>query len=196
MFLLRVLAGEQVVSTHHCQGGVTVVGRDVDCDVVLSHAGVSRRHCVIRADKTGEGTGVAPDFTIEDLGSTNGVVVNGRSHPKRRLMHGDVIELGTARLEFSTHLAMPTGNEEPVSAEVKRPRARAERAKRAKTAKGAKPGKRAKGGAVVAAAGSKVFHRPDCPAISSAAKGGKLERFADSRRARSSGRRPCRRCLA
>jgi len=189
MFLLRVLAGEQVVSTHHCQGGLTLVGRDVDCDVVLSHAGVSRRHCVIRAEKPEEGTGVAPDFVIEDLGSTNGVVVNGRGHRKRRLMHGDMIALGTARLEFSTHLAMPTGHEEPVAAQVKRPRARAERARRAK------PVKRAKGGAVVAVAGSKVFHRPGCPAIAPVAKGRKLESFPDSRRARSSGRRPCRRCL-
>ena len=162
MFLLRVLAGERVVETHHCQGRVTVVGRDAECDVTLAHAGVSRRHAAITLDDG--------DHMVEDLGSTNGVVVSGaRIRRRRRLLHGDVIELGTARIEFSTRLAMPTGRESSVEA----PAAASE---------------------YLALKGSKVYHLPGCGALSGA-KAGRLERFGDARRARASGRRPCGKCL-
>lgn len=72
------------------------IGRSRECDIVLGDANVSRRHAEVRPGRTGEGT-----WTIEDLGSTNGVRVNGRiadgAHPLR---HGDRIELGTADLTF------------------------------------------------------------------------------------------------
>ena len=72
------------------------VGRSRECDIVLGDANVSRRHAEVRPGRTSETT-----WTIEDLGSTNGVRVNGRiadsAHPLR---HGDRIELGTADLIF------------------------------------------------------------------------------------------------
>ncbi|WP_205696209.1 DUF3662 and FHA domain-containing protein [Conexibacter sp. SYSU D00693] len=73
-------------------GGV-VIGRSRECDVVLSDSNVSRRHAEIRP--TGRG------WLVEDLGSTNGVRVNGRPvngpHP---LEPGDRLELGTADVRF------------------------------------------------------------------------------------------------
>ena len=72
------------------------IGRSRECDVVLGDANVSRRHAELRGDRTGGGT-----YTISDLGSTNGVRVNGRAvedgHP---LQAGDRIELGTAQVLF------------------------------------------------------------------------------------------------
>ncbi len=47
-----------------------VIGRSRECDVVLGDSNVSRRHAQIRFDD-------AAGWTIEDLGSTNGVRVNG-----------------------------------------------------------------------------------------------------------------------
>src|SRR5271165_1664094 len=49
-------------------GGGTV-GRSRECDVVLDDAGISRRHAELRPGPDG--------WTVEDLGSTNGVRVNG-----------------------------------------------------------------------------------------------------------------------
>ena len=70
-----------------------VLGRSRDCDIVLSDANVSRHHAEIRPG--GEG------WTIADMGSTNGVVINGRrAHGPSALQTGDEVELGTSTLRF------------------------------------------------------------------------------------------------
>lgn len=70
-----------------------VVGRSRECDVVLDDAGVSRRHAEIRP---------APDgWTLTDLGSTNGVRVNGHElQGAYALRVGDRIELGSTEMVF------------------------------------------------------------------------------------------------
>jgi hypothetical protein len=71
-----------------------VIGRSRDCDIVLSDPNVSRRHAEIRADGRG-------GWTVHDLGSTNGVKVNGqRANGPAQLQPGDRIALGTADLRF------------------------------------------------------------------------------------------------
>lgn len=74
-------------------GGATI-GRSRECDIVLADANVSRRHAEVRP-------GAAGTWTIADLGSTNGVLVNTRriagSEP---LAAGDRIDLGTAEIKF------------------------------------------------------------------------------------------------
>jgi hypothetical protein len=70
-----------------------VLGRGRDCDIVLDDAGVSRRHAHILPGKEG--------WTIEDLGSTNGVRVNDEQiHGTQRLRVGDHIELGSTEIVF------------------------------------------------------------------------------------------------
>lgn len=70
-----------------------VVGRSRQCDVVLGDGNVSRRHAEIRP--SGDG------WTVADLGSTNGVLINGRPvRTARALEAGDTIELGTSTLRF------------------------------------------------------------------------------------------------
>ena len=46
----------------------TVVGRTADCDVVLDHAGVSRRHALIQSRESG--------WYVTDQGSHNGIFIN------------------------------------------------------------------------------------------------------------------------
>ncbi len=71
-----------------------VVGRSSSCDVVLNDADVSRQHARISFE---EGSG----WVIEDLGSTNGVVVNGgRVDGRLRLSVGDQITLGPVSGRF------------------------------------------------------------------------------------------------
>ncbi len=69
------------------------IGRSRDCDLVLEDAGVSRHHAEIRPQGAG--------WTSEDLGSTNGVMVNGRTiRGPHALEPGDVIELGSTEIVF------------------------------------------------------------------------------------------------
>jgi hypothetical protein len=69
------------------------IGRSRDCDIVLDDVGISRRHAEIRP-----GT---DDWTIADLGSTNGVSVNGRDiRGAQQLRPGDRVELGSTEIVF------------------------------------------------------------------------------------------------
>jgi pSer/pThr/pTyr-binding forkhead associated (FHA) protein len=72
---------------------VTVFGRGEECDVVLDDQRCSRRHMEI--SRVGEA------FVLRDLGSTNGVLVNGeRASGEVDLVSGDVIQVGSARMRF------------------------------------------------------------------------------------------------
>lgn len=65
-----------------------VIGRDSTCDVQLADPLVSRRHAVVLS--------TAQETVIEDLGSANGLYLNGdRCRRTVALRAGDVIQLGT-----------------------------------------------------------------------------------------------------
>jgi transcriptional regulator of acetoin/glycerol metabolism len=65
-----------------------VLGRDEASDVCLHGDGVSRRHARLRLDAADQA------LVIEDLGSRNGVRVNGRLVAAARLGAGDVVRIG------------------------------------------------------------------------------------------------------
>ncbi|HEX4036106.1 MAG TPA: DUF3662 and FHA domain-containing protein [Solirubrobacteraceae bacterium] len=70
-----------------------VIGRSPDCDVVIAAHEVSRRHAQVSPDAEG--------WVLTDLGSTNGVRLNGRAiGVPTRLADGDVIELASVELLF------------------------------------------------------------------------------------------------
>jgi predicted component of type VI protein secretion system len=73
-------------------GDRMVIGRSHDCDVVLDDPNVSRRHLELRRDRAG--------WTAVDLGSTNGMKVNGRRLGEAPLEPGDEITVGVSRLTF------------------------------------------------------------------------------------------------
>jgi hypothetical protein len=69
------------------------IGRSRECDVVLEDSGISRRHAEIRPSADG--------WEIEDLGSTNGVTVNGLEvRGPEPLYGGEVIEFGSTEAVF------------------------------------------------------------------------------------------------
>jgi hypothetical protein len=70
-----------------------VLGRSRDCDVVIDDPNVSRHHAEIRPS--------GGSWIVNDLGSTNGVKVNGRRiRGPESLKRGDVIEIGTSSITF------------------------------------------------------------------------------------------------
>jgi hypothetical protein len=73
-------------------GDRVVIGRSRDCDVVLADPNISRRHAELRPSRRG--------WAIIDLGSTNGVKVNGRRVADALLEPGDRITLGVTELTF------------------------------------------------------------------------------------------------
>jgi Protein of unknown function (DUF3662)/Inner membrane component of T3SS, cytoplasmic domain len=79
---------------HVIPPGGAVIGRSRECDVVLVDANVSRRHAEVTP-------GAAGTWTISDLGSTNGVRINGRQIASaEQLTPGDRVALGTAEIAF------------------------------------------------------------------------------------------------
>ncbi len=69
------------------------VGRDPSCHIQIDDATVSRRHADIRGDSSGQ-------FTIRDLGSKNGTLVNDNPITTRPLHHGDEITFGSIVARF------------------------------------------------------------------------------------------------
>jgi Protein of unknown function (DUF3662)/FHA domain len=75
------------------EGPRATLGRSKGADCVLSDPNISRRHAELRRSSTG-------DWTIADLGSTNGVKVNGRRVSSTRLSPGDEVTVGTTTFLF------------------------------------------------------------------------------------------------
>ncbi len=73
-------------------GEHVVIGRSPDCDLAINDESVSRRHAEIRV--------AAGGTVIADLGSTNGVVVNGKPCTESSLVSGDRIQLGNRVFRF------------------------------------------------------------------------------------------------
>lgn len=75
-------------------GPVTVIGRGAEADIVVDDPGVSRRHLEIR---------MTPDGVIAtDLGSTNGLYVEGHQVPAATLLDGNSLTIGRTRIMFWT----------------------------------------------------------------------------------------------
>jgi hypothetical protein len=74
-------------------GPRATIGRSKEAECVLRDPNVSRRHAELRRATSG-------DWTIVDLGSTNGVKVNGRRVASSRLSPGDQVTLGETTFQF------------------------------------------------------------------------------------------------
>ncbi|HET9382570.1 MAG TPA: DUF3662 and FHA domain-containing protein [Streptomyces sp.] len=76
---------------HQISRATLVLGRSTEADVRIDDPGVSRRHCEIR-------TGTPP--TIQDLGSTNGIVVDGQHTTRATLRDGSRIVVGSTTVIY------------------------------------------------------------------------------------------------
>jgi Inner membrane component of T3SS, cytoplasmic domain len=87
-FVLGPLTGHSV----ELRDDVTTVGSVVGNSIVLADPAVSRKHAGIRRIEGG--------YELADLGSTNGIYVNGHRVPKKTLMPGDVLRVGNSEAVF------------------------------------------------------------------------------------------------
>src|SRR5262249_31966661 len=79
----------------------TTLGRKPHNDIQIDNLAVSGEHAVIVT--------ILNDSFLEDLGSTNGTVVNGNPVKKHFLQNHDVIELGKYKLKFIGEIAPAAG---------------------------------------------------------------------------------------
>jgi pSer/pThr/pTyr-binding forkhead associated (FHA) protein len=113
----------------------TTIGRKPHNDIQIDNLAVSGEHAVIVT--------ILNDSFLEDLGSTNGTLVNGNTVKKHFLQNSDVVELGKYKLKYIAEpgAAQPAEKADFEKTMVLRPsamRAAAEQAK-AMAAGGAQP---------------------------------------------------------
>ena len=70
----------------------TTIGRKAHNDIQIDNLAVSGEHAVVVT--------ILQDSFLEDLGSTNGTVVNGQPVKKHFLQNNDVVELGKYKLKY------------------------------------------------------------------------------------------------
>jgi len=80
------IKGKGLNKTYFFEKHLIRIGRNKDNDIVIPDSTVSGNHAII--NKQGK------EFTIQDLGSTNGVIVNKKKVKKQVLKTGDQIKLG------------------------------------------------------------------------------------------------------
>ncbi len=87
-FILGPMAGQVTTLGEE----VTTIGSVAGNTVVLADPAVSRKHAGIRR--------VDGQFELADLGSTNGIYVNGQKLPKKTLTPGDIVRVGNSEAVF------------------------------------------------------------------------------------------------
>ncbi|MEC4017400.1 DUF3662 and FHA domain-containing protein [Streptomyces sp. H27-D2] len=76
---------------HQISRPTLVMGRSTEADIRIDDPGVSRRHCEIR---------VGTPSTVQDLGSTNGIVVDGQHTTRATLRDGSRIVVGNTTIVY------------------------------------------------------------------------------------------------
>jgi FhaA, N-terminal domain/FHA domain len=82
--------------THEITKSSVVLGRSREADIRVADVNVSRRHAELRQEGAG--------YWIVDLGSTNGLEVNGKRTDRSRVRDGDRITMGSTEIVFGRSL--------------------------------------------------------------------------------------------
>jgi signal transduction histidine kinase len=94
---LQIIRGETLCRSFELDREAMTLGRDPGCNIVLRAMSVSREHARIVRRPSG--------FFLEDLTSTGGTLLNGRTHSGPvRLRDGDLIQIGDCVFRFSGSL--------------------------------------------------------------------------------------------
>jgi pSer/pThr/pTyr-binding forkhead associated (FHA) protein len=82
----------QVLKEFNLSKERTLIGRKAHNDIQIDNLAVSGEHAAIIT--------ILNDSVIEDLGSTNGTMVNGKPIKKHFLQNNDVVEIGKHKLKY------------------------------------------------------------------------------------------------
>lgn len=96
---------------------IIIIGRQADCDFRIDSKKISRQHCCLAS--------LQDKLIVRDLGSTNGVRVNGRRQEEALLVSGDELTIGNLRYRVESKVyvgsskpARPLSDDEIEEAEV------------------------------------------------------------------------------
>jgi len=93
----------------------TRIGRAAGCELQVDSSSVSRNHALVL---------VGPrDVIIEDLNSTNGVIVNGRKVTRQLLSDGDLVNIGEVQFRYAAKPAHRSTESRVVEPRAAEPRA-------------------------------------------------------------------------
>lgn len=87
--VVREDGGERTVAL---SSDTVTIGRLAECDVVLRDKGASRKHAQLKMRNS--------EWTLTDLGSTNGTRLNGQIIQSHEISDGDRITIGSTVIEF------------------------------------------------------------------------------------------------
>ncbi len=105
---LVVIGGKQAGMEIPVKGPKFIIGRGEGCHLRSHSHTISRKHCLISIAEN--------EVTIEDLGSTNGTIVNGDKILKRHPIHnGDHLTIG--KLEVEVRLPSAAAETKPAEAQ-------------------------------------------------------------------------------
>jgi hypothetical protein len=89
-WLMVIINGQEY--RYNLDDPIFTIGRESDNNLCIPDTTISRKHAVIKYSNG--------EYTIQDLNSSNGVLINGQREKEIILMHGDVIQLGQCMLTF------------------------------------------------------------------------------------------------
>jgi hypothetical protein len=101
-FQLTIAEGTEAGREFIFEQESVVIGRTPECDIILYSPGVSRTHARIYSQ--------GQNYFIEDMGSSNGTLVNGALVKKHKLSDGDNLALGPVTFSFTSKVANADGS--------------------------------------------------------------------------------------
>ncbi len=90
---IEVRSDGKVISEHHFPAGRVIAGRSPDNEIYIKSKFVSRHHAQLLSDENG--------CVVEDLNSTNGILIGENRVKKYQLQNGDVISMGVHDLVYT-----------------------------------------------------------------------------------------------
>lgn len=90
--ILRVISGNDQGKTFELKHTTTTIGRGADQMIIVADIAVSRKHLQIHMSGNG--------YRMQDMGSPNGTMVNGKRQPEGQLVDNDQIEIGNTTMRF------------------------------------------------------------------------------------------------
>lgn len=109
MYWLQIMRGTELVAKFRLVSPRMVLGRSADCDLLLQNSGVSRHHAEL--------VQFGDEWIIRDLGSLNGVIVNGeRISGEHLLAPGDTAQIDVFELALHRELRIPVIGDDIINA--------------------------------------------------------------------------------